>query len=264
MKLFQQLLNTNTLALLSPPPPPPPPPHSVPVDLDHSGCQITRSSATLPLPTPAVPLPTTFDTYLQPLDQWEYHLLHDSTINTDVFCLSETFQTNPQIIAASDGSISSSVGAYGWTCSLPHGQHLATNHGPVFRHLPSSFHAEAYGLLSYLRFLYQVSQYTQSPLPKQNIIYTDYASLIAKLGEIKKWPFFFPNTTVDPDWEVLQQIIFSLRLFPSFPEIHFVQGHQDENCPYTTLSLHAQLNVDADHLARCYAPLQMKTQQLLP
>ena len=143
MKLFHLLLITNTLAS-------PSPPHSVPVDLDLSGCQIIWSRAALHLPTPAVPPPTTFEAYLQHLDQWEYYLLHDSTINTDVFHLLETFQNNPQIIAASDGSVSSFVRAYGWICSLPHGQHLATNHGPVFSHLPSSFHTEVYGLLSYL------------------------------------------------------------------------------------------------------------------
>ena len=85
MKLFQLLLIMNTLKLLSP------------------HC--------MPLPTLAGPPPTTFDTYLQSLDQWEYQLLHDSTTNTDVFGLSETFQTNPKIIAASDGFISSSVRA---------------------------------------------------------------------------------------------------------------------------------------------------------
>ena len=163
----------------------------------------------------------------------EYQLLRDSTTKTDTFHLSETFQTNPKIITASDRSVFSSIGAYGWTCSLPHGQHLATNHRPVFGHFPSFFHAKAYGLLSYLRFLYRVSQYTQPHLPKQNIIYTDSASLIEKLVEIRKWPYFFPNTTMDLDWDVLQQIISSLHLFPSLPEIHFVQGHQDDNRPYT-------------------------------
>ena len=179
-----------------------------------------------------------------------------------MFRLLETFQTNPKIITASDGSVSSSIGAYGWACSLPHDQRLATNHGPVFGRFPSSFHPEAYGLLSYLRFLYRVSQYTQSLLPKQNIIYTDSASLIEKLGEIRKWPYFFPSTTMDPDWDVLHQIIFSLCLFPSLPEIHFVQGHQDDDRPYTTLSLPAQLNVDANHLARSYRPNE--NQQSLP
>ena len=153
------------------------------------------------------------------IDQWEYQLLRASTTNTNAFHLSETFQTNPKIITASDGSVSSSIRAYGWPCSLPHGQCLATNHGPVFSCFPSSFCAEVYGLLSYLQFLYRVGQYTQSPLPKQNIIYTDSASLIEKLGEIRKWLYFFPNTTMDPDWDILQQIIFSLHLFPSLPEI---------------------------------------------
>ena len=59
---------------------------------------------------------------------------------------------------------------------------------------------------------------------------------------------------MDPDWDILQQIIFRLRLFPLFHEIRFVQAHQDDDCPYTTLSLPAQLNVDADHLAGSYIP----------
>ena len=120
--------------------------------------------------------------------------------------------------------------------------------------MPSSFHAEAYGLLSYLRFLYRASQYTHSPLPKETILYTDSAGLIAKIGEIERWPYFFPNATMDPDWDVLQQIITSHCLSPSLPELCFVKGHQDADCPYVNLSIPAQLNVDADHLAGSYAP----------
>ena len=117
------------------------------------------------------------------------------------------------------------------------GQHLATNHGPVFGSSPSPFCAKAYGLLSYLRFLYRVSQYTHSPLPKETILYTDSASVIAKIGEIEKWPYFFPNPKMDPDWDVLQQIITSRRLFPSLPVLRFAKGHQDVDCPYAALSL---------------------------
>ena len=65
---------------------------------------------------------------------------------------------------------------------------------------------------------------------------------------------FLPNTTLDPDWDVIQQIIFSLRLLPSLPEIRFVLGHKDDDHPYTTLSLPTQLNVDTDHLAGSYIP----------
>ena len=59
---------------------------------------------------------------------------------------------------------------------------------------------------------------------------------------------------MDPDWDVLQQIISSLRLFPSLREICFVQGHQDNDRPYKPLSLPAQLNGDTDHFAGSYAP----------
>ena len=160
----------NTLAPLYPPPRYP----------STSATQDTRFSA------PAVPTPTTFSVYIQHLDQWEYRLLRDSLITSNVFSLSETIQNNPQIIAASDGSVTSSVGTYGWICSLPHGQHLATNHGQVFGSSPSSFCAKAYGLLSYLRFLFCVSQYTHSRLPTETIIYTNSASLIKKNSEIEK------------------------------------------------------------------------------
>ena len=104
------------------------------------------------------------------------------------------YLTDPSL-AVSDRSVSLSVGAYGWICSLPHGQPLATNQGPIFGSLPSSFRAKAYGLLSYLQFLYCISQYIHSPLPKETILYTDSASLIAKIREIEKWLYFFPNTT---------------------------------------------------------------------
>ena len=58
---------------------------------------------------------------------------------------------------------------------------------------------------------------------------------------------------MDPDWDVLQQIITSRRLFPSLPVLRFAKGHQDVYCPYAALSLPTQLNVNADHLAGSYA-----------
>ena len=78
------------------------PPNSVAGVLNLSGCQILRSQAPPRLQIPAAPPPTTFEAYIQCPDQWEYYLLHDSTINTDVFCPLETIQNNHQIIAASD------------------------------------------------------------------------------------------------------------------------------------------------------------------
>ena len=75
---------------------------------------------------------------------------------------------------------------------------------------------------------------------------------------------FFPNATMDPDWDVLQQIITSRRLFPSLPVLRFVKGHQGANCPCVTLSLPAQLNIDTDHLAGSYAPCPNKNPTIVP
>ena len=75
---------------------------------------------------------------------------------------------------------------------------------------------------------------------------------------------FFPNATMEPDWDILQQIITSCRLFPYLPVLHFGKGHQDADCLYVTLSLPAQLNVDANHLARSYAPCPNKIPTIVP
>ena len=75
---------------------------------------------------------------------------------------------------------------------------------------------------------------------------------------------FFPNAMMDPDWDVLQQIVASRHLFPSLPVLQFIKGHQDANCPYATLSLPAQLNVHADHIAGSYAPRPTETPSIVP
>ena len=74
----------------------------------------------------------------------------------------------------------------------------------------------------------------------------------------------FPNATMEPDGDILQQIITICRLFLYLPVLHFGKGHQDADCPYVTLSLPAQLNVDADHLARSYAPRPNKNPTIVP
>ena len=75
---------------------------------------------------------------------------------------------------------------------------------------------------------------------------------------------FFPRATMDPDWDVLQQIITSHRLFPSLPVLQFIKGHLDVDHPYATLPLSAQLNVDADHLAGSYAPCPTENPSFVP
>jgi hypothetical protein len=84
------------------------------------------------------------------------------------------------------------------------------------------------------------------------VVHSDSESLIEKIKEMSKWPFYYSNATMDADWDVLQAIVSTLKLFAKAPEVKHVTGHQDRTVEYINLSLPAQLNVDADKLAGTY------------
>ena len=42
----------------------------------------------------------------------------------------------------------------------------------------------------------------------------DSQSLVDKLHKILEWTYYYPNSTMDPDWDVIQSIITALCLFP--------------------------------------------------
>ena len=86
-------------------------------------------------------------------------------INDDIYILVNAIkqhitELNGSIFATSDGSAPNFVGTFGWSLSLGNGQRLAKNKGPAHGHRTTSFRAEAYGVLSLLRFLYQAFPYT--------------------------------------------------------------------------------------------------------
>ena len=57
---------------------------------------------------------------------------------------------------------------------------------------------------------------------------------------------------MESDWDVLQAIVTELKRFNNPPPLIHVKGHQDDQMAYNQLTLPAQLNVDADHLAAEY------------
>jgi hypothetical protein len=61
-----------------------------------------------------------------------------------------------------------------------------------------------------------------------------------------------PNPTLEPDWDVLHEIRWTFQQQLSGGKLVHTKGHQDDKQKYDTLSLLAQLNVDADKLACQY------------
>jgi hypothetical protein len=107
-----------------------------------------------------VPIPTTFEQFIQTLPDWEQDILENVVFHLLPFQLAALFESlaldanNPlQIQLVSDGSQIRDQMSFGWAMSTPDGTTLATCAGPGFG--PGTSHcAEGYGVLSAVRFVY--------------------------------------------------------------------------------------------------------------
>lgn len=202
--------------------------------------------------TPAVhPTPATFSDYIKDTPPWEARLLTNVIVYKDVFQIAHQWHsitTSNPLLMATDGSAPDYSGLFGWILALPDGTRQAANYGTVQGYRISSFRAERYGLLLAMCFLRRVSVFTSVPLPPVMFL-LDSKSMITRVHQLLSWTTFFPNQTLIPEYDVLQAILRYALILPHKPQFQHVKSHQDNKMPYSSLSLHAQLNVDADHLA---------------
>jgi hypothetical protein len=196
---------------------------------------------------------------LPTLEQWELQLLQhievmDGTENTiwNTLC-------NQPCYFATDGSAPTNRGSFGWVISDIQGNILAKCYGPVYGYKISSYRAEAYGILSLLRYLLRLSQIRQQNSQESSkilshILLCDNEGIVKRTNIIKEWPFIYPNVTMEAEWDVLAEIRATLAaLTPdSQPILEHIKGHQDKTKPREELSLKAQLNCQVDDLADEY------------
>jgi hypothetical protein len=178
--------------------------------------------------------------------------LKNTTFVDDVYEFVSMIAEAKEIHCTSDGLAPKLTGSFGWSCSIDNGKRIAQNCGPAFGYRTSSFRAEGYGLLSYIRLIYRAFEFTGNTLPSNLHIHTDSESCLKQLQKMLAYPFYFPNLTMSSDWDVLQAIIATMRSFNNKPTLSHVTGHQDRTIAFDNLSLPAQLNVEADDLAGCY------------
>ena len=115
-------------------------------------------------------------------------------------------------------------------------------------------------MLSVLRLLIRLAEYTTLPQPWSGVIGTDSKSVLDTLGGKQDGhtrnfhePIQIDGNGVEldvlcPEWDVLIGIQHALRLIPGI-RLQFVKGHQDDTVEFQRLPLLAQLNVEADSLA---------------
>ncbi len=204
--------------------------------------------------TPTVIIPKiagTFEAFIEDLPEWERLLLNHIEYHQDFYSIHHCLTTCQISMGVSDGSVIKDQGAYGWCLSSQDGTRLATGMGPAQGMKPSSYRAEGYGMLSILRFIIRLFEFCGTE-PRCSKIYSDNMALIIRIDKQLARNNWYPNDTVSSDWDVLQAIVTTLRLFQQTPLVSHVRGHQDDDTAYALLPLEAQLNVDADAAATIF------------
>ena len=201
---------------------------------------------------------TTFALFIDTLQPWEIDVLRLTTLNADPHAL--CLALSHGLRAASDGSVRFlTQGAFGWVLTTDQGVQAATGMGPARGPRPSSYRAEGYGLLSILRFLIRLKEFTGMVEPWKGTLVTDSQSVLKTLvgGGDKKFNATDEPVKIDgavvldvlcPDWDILIEIQTALKELPEMC-LKFIKGHQDDKTPYAQLPLLARLNIDADKLA---------------
>jgi hypothetical protein len=200
----------------------------------------------------------TFEDFLNALDVWEYDLLRHTVLSIDPFTVSS--QHDIGFTAGSDGSEKYGTdGAFGWALSTNDGVRTAWGMGPSRGLRMDSYRAECSGMLSILRFLVRLGEYTNKAEEWSGIIGTDSQSMLKTLFGQANVQAQIPLgadhllelDVMIAEWDLLIEIQTTLKTLPAVHLVH-VKGHQDKESEYSTLPLLAQLNVEADTKAREY------------
>ena len=81
------------------------------------------------------------------------------------------------------------------------------------------------------------------------VMFNNNQALVNTIRRFTKYPRSHIRHVLSPEWDLLSPIWTALNKFSKIPWTRHIKGHQDQNKPYESLSLPAQLNVNVDRLA---------------
>ncbi|KAI2500799.1 hypothetical protein MHU86_13656 [Fragilaria crotonensis] len=161
-------------------------------------------------------------------------------------------RTTRILCCRSDGSEKFGTdGAFGWTLSNTNGKERQ-GMGPSRGSVMDSYRAECSGMLSILRFLIRLAEFTAMDGPWTGTIATDSQSMLDTLfgrdknsGPAAATPTTLPHryhtaNPMIPEWDLLKEIRESLLQLPMV-KLMYVKGQQDRERHYSRLDLYAQL-----------------------
>ena len=185
---------------------------------------------------------------------WHLHLLvhvhhHCLPSNTIDLISQSLFATT--LLAASNGSAIESSATFGWTLqdkSAP----IVTCYGPIHGAHPTLFRAEANGLLSLLTFLSRLLSHNFwiTPPPSKSLpVYLDNQSLLTIVTSLPSKLYCSPSETTASEYDLVLQLADILSSIPLHISFFHIKSHQDKYKSTSQLSIPAQANFSADHLA---------------
>jgi hypothetical protein len=162
----------------------------------------------------------------------------------------------PVLVVSNGSSIEGQHMSFGVTIGLMDGSILVEMMGPASG-VPSSHRAECTGCLAGAVFCYELSRFTNSDFWNLNIVaVADNQGMIKSLKDRMSYDKVYPNSTLRPDWDILEEII---RRYSSIPirsvSFQWEKGHQDESGPDRILTPQAQFNINSDALAAKYTQM---------
>ena len=198
------------------------------------------------------PTPHSVPHYFHSLPSWQQSLLthiHFSAPPTEILQLFCSTTSSSELLAASDGGRKNDNATFGWI--LRHNAiTLATCFGPVHGHTPTSYRAEATGLLSLLLFLRSLLTHSSvTSLPVTLPIYIDNSALCTTLTNNARFIYSSPSDALSPERDLILQITATCTSDLLLPRFIHIKSHQDRHAQTHSLSYPAQANCAADHLA---------------
>ena len=149
-----------------------------------------------------------WETYFEQLPDWEDELLCRVELLVPQEELFQRLVENGAMVG-SDGSVQGPKASFAWVLSDNDGNRLANCNGPVFGSKPTSYRAEAYGILSVCRFFYHLK--TKWQVSCKFALYCDNKTSVNRSAERNDVLKATPNSTLESEWDVLAEIWVTLQ-----------------------------------------------------
>ena len=111
-----------------------------------------------------------------------------------------------------------------------------------------------YASLASIVFIHYYAKYLKIQLHNKFTALCDNGAYVNRLQQLMEDPYQFRNSYNNNEPEVITII---LQCLPDHFTIQHIFGHQDDNTKRKYLSIYANLNKDADHLATKYTTISI-------